>query len=340
MSGNGDSVRVAAVQAAPIFLDRDASLDKAIALIQEAASQGADLAAFGEGWLPGYPIHALAADGSELWWEMAASYLDQAIDIDSPVTDALCSVAREAGIDVAIGVAERDPITKGSIYSTQLFIGREGQIVGRHRKMKSTPRERAIWADGDTIDLNVHERGYACVSALCSCEHQMVLPTYALAEQGTQLHVAAWPGGAAGPPGAQWAHQDLLSRAFAVQTGAYVVSVGGLLSAADVPEKYRAFLTHPLTGDSTVIDPHGDVIAGAGSNEMIVMAECPMSAVRAAKVAFDCAGHAARRDQLKFWNQALGPPEHEGQDAGFAQELEADNDPGHEPEDPRFGDQG
>jgi nitrilase len=336
VSGNGDSVRVAAIQAAPIFLDRDASLDKAVALIRDAASQGADLAAFGEAWLSGYPIHALAADGSELWWELAAAYLDQAVEVDGPVTDALCSTAREAGIDVAIGVAERDPITKGSVYSTQLLIGSEGQIVGRHRKMKSTPLERAVWADGDTIGLTVHDRGYACVSALCSCEHQMVLPTYALAEQGTQLHVAAWPGSEDTPPGAQWAHQHLLSRAFAVQTGAYVVCAGGLLSASHVPEKYRPFLTHLLTGGSVVIDPRGEIIAGPSASETIVMAECPMAAVRAAKVAFDCAGHASRRDQLKFWNQALGAPDDEGQDAGFPQGSEADNDPGAEPPEQAF----
>ncbi len=347
MSGNGDSVRVAAIQAAPVFLDRDASLDKAIGLIREAAGQGADLAAFGEGWLPGYPIHALTADGSELWWELAAAYLDQAVEIDGPVTDALCSAAREAGIDVAIGVAERDPITKGSVYSTQLLIGSEGQIVGRHRKMKSTPRERAVWADGDTIGLNVHERGYACVSALSSCEHQMVLPTYALAEQGTQIHVAAWPGGDDAPPGKQWAHQHLLSRAFAAQTGAYVVCAGGLLTAAHIPEKYRAFLTHTLAGDSAIIDPRGEIIAGPGASEMIVMAECPMAAVRAAKVAFDCAGHASRSDQLKFWNQALGAPDDDGQDSGhdsgqdadYSQGFAPDNDPNAQPDDPGFGSQ-
>lgn len=339
MSGNGDSVRVAAIQAAPVFLDREASLDKAIALIRDAAGQGADLAAFGEGWLPGYPIHALVPDGSELWWELAAAYLDQAVELDGPVTNALCSAARDAGIDVAIGVAERDPITKGSVYSTQLLIGSEGEIVGRHRKMKSTPRERAVWADGDAIGLNVHERGYACISALSSCEHQMVLPTYALAEQGTQIHVAAWPGGAATPPGAQWAHQHLLSRAFAVQTGAYVVCAGGLLAAAHVPEKYRAFLTHPLTGDSAVIDPRGEIIAGPGASETIVMAGCPMAAVRAAKVAFDAAGHASRSDQLKFWNQALGAPDDDGQDTKYPQGFEPDNDPGAGPEEQDFGGQ-
>jgi nitrilase len=324
VSGNTDTVRVAAIQAAPYFLDRDASLDKAITLIQEAAAQGAQLAAFGEGWLPGYPIHALAAADSELWWELAAAYLEQAIEIDGPVVDALCSAAQEAGIDVAIGVAERDPITRGSIYSTQLYIAGDGQVMGRHRKMKPSPRERTVWADGDTVGLAVHDRGHAIVSALGSCEHQMILPSYALAEQGTQIHVAAWPGGERAPAGA-WAHQHLLSRAFAAQTGAYVVCVGGIIRPADVPERYRRFLAQPLTGDSVIIDPRGEIIAGPGADETIIIADCPLAAVRAAKVAFDCAGHSARSDQLKFWNQALGAPEEQGQDAGPEQGFAPDD---------------
>jgi len=100
------------------------------------------------------------------------------------------------------------------------------------------------------------------------------------------------------------------------------------LSAAHIPERYRPFLTHPLTGDSTVIDPRGDIIAGPGASETIVLADCPMASVRAAKVAFDCAGHASRSDQLKFWNQALGAPNDENQDAGHPTGFEPENDPG------------
>ena len=74
-------LRVAAVQASPIFLDRDASLEKAVNLIKQAADEGAVLAAFGEAWLPGYPIHAWASSASPLWWEFASAYLDQSIEI-------------------------------------------------------------------------------------------------------------------------------------------------------------------------------------------------------------------------------------------------------------------
>ena len=320
MNGNGDSVRVAAIQAAPCFLDREASLDKAIGLIQAAAAQGVQLAAFGEGWLPGYPFHALAAADGELWWELAAAYLEQAIETEGPAADALCGAARDAGIDVVIGVAERDPIPRGSLYSTQLFIGSDGQLLGRHRKMKPAPRERAVWADGDALGLAVHDRGYAIASALSSCEHQMILPSYALAEQGTQIHVAAWPGGEQAPAGA-WAHQHLLSRAFAAQTGAYVVCAAGVLTPAGVPEKYRPLLRQAVAGDSVIIDPRGEIIARAAAGETMIVADCPLAAVRAAKIAFDCSGHSGRTDQLRFWNEALGPPEQQDQNAGYGQDM-------------------
>jgi nitrilase len=332
--GQADNVRVAAIQAAPVFLDRDASLEKAVRLIKHAASEGAHLAAFGEAWLPGYPVHGWAARDTELWWELAAAYLDQSVDIPGPAVDALCSAAREGTIDVVIGVSERDPITRGSIYSTLLLIGSDGQVTGRHRKIKPALHERVVWADGDAIGLEVHDRGYASVSALNSTEHQMMLPAYALVEQGTQIHVAAWPGGeTAAPPApmAMWPRQHLLSRAFAAQAGAFVICAAGMVAQADLPERYRAYLTSDLTGDSAVIDPRGEIIAGPSADETVLLADCQMALVRAAKVAFDCAGHASRRDQLKFWNPAMGPHDddshHGSPGRGFDEDHSAGTDP-------------
>lgn len=311
MSDNDQPIRVAAIQAAPVFLDRDASVEKAVSLIREAAQNGAMLAAFGEAWLPGYPIHAAAATQDASWWELAAEYLNQAVDIPGSSTDALCQAALEADIDVVIGVAERDSITGGSVYSAQLLIGRDGRIVNRHRKLKPAFFERLVWADGDAVGMQVNERDYAIVSALTGTEHQMVLPTYALAEQGTQIHVASFPGSepatAPASPVALWSRQLLLSRAFAAQAAAYVVCVGAVLAPDGLPERFRAKGFAGLDGHSAIIDPRGEIIAGPVTGETILYADCDMAVVRAAKVAFDCAGHSGRTDQLRFWNQAHGP---------------------------------
>ena len=294
---------LAAVQAAPIPFDREASTDKACRLIEEAAAKGATLAAFGETWLPGYPFFAFAPAGP-LWWKAAAEYLANAVEIPSPATDRLCAAASRAGIDVVIGVVELDARTRGTVYCTLLFIGRDGVILGRHRKLKPTHAERAIWGEGDAVGLRTYERPYGRLSGLNCWEHNMVLPGYALMAQGTQIHVAAWPGrepGAAPPaPVSVWPRQLLLSRAFASQAAAYVVMVGGMRLPDDTPERYRELATFHHTGDSCIIDPRGEVIAGPAKGETIITARGSLEAVLAAKAGCDVAGHYSRPDILQL----------------------------------------
>jgi nitrilase len=117
---SGVPVRIAAIQAAPVFLNKQASTEKACALIAEAAAGGATLAAFGETWLPGYPRWVNAPIGGTEKQRLTGMYLEESIVIPGPETDALCAAAKEPGIDVVIGVAELDPISRGSTYCTLL----------------------------------------------------------------------------------------------------------------------------------------------------------------------------------------------------------------------------
>ena len=235
--------KLAAIQAAPVFFNPEASTEKACRLIAEAGKQGATIAAFGETWLPGYPFFVWSESKDHLLpWRAAADYLACAVDIPGPETDRLCAAAREAGLEVVIGVVERDASTRGTVYCTLLFIGREGKILGKHRKLKPTHRERTIWGEGDAAGLIVYERPYGRISGLNCWEHNMVLPGYVLMSQGTQIHVAAWPGvepAAPASPDPMWSRQLLLSRAFASQSAAYVILAGGMLGANDVPPEYR-----------------------------------------------------------------------------------------------------
>ena len=178
--------RMAAAQAASVLFDKGASTEKACRLIAEAAKGGADIVAFGETWLPGYPFW-VEGGVQDLTWEASADYLENAILIGGPETDALCAATREGGIDVVIGIAEKDPHSEGAAYCTALTIGREGEILGRHRKLKPTHAERLIWGDGDAAGLKAHRRDYGKISALNCWEHQMMLPGYALAAQGRVL---------------------------------------------------------------------------------------------------------------------------------------------------------
>ncbi len=289
--------RMAAAQAASILFDKDASMEKACRLIGKAGSGGADLVAFGETWLPGYPFW-VEGRVQDLTWEASAVYLENAIKIGGPETDALCDAARTAGVDVVIGVAEKDPVTEGAAYCTALTISREGAILGRHRKLKPTHAERIIWGDGDAVGLKAHQRDYAKISALNCWEHQMMLPGYALAAQGTQIHCALWPGWEKIPRQEEycWARQHLLSRAFASQAAAYVICVAGLRLEKHIPDRWKPLGVWEHTGQSAIIDPRGEIIAGPIDGEDILYADGSLDVVRAAKAACDIAGHYARPD--------------------------------------------
>jgi predicted amidohydrolase len=295
---------LAAIQASPVFFDREASTEKACQLIMEAAQKGATLAAFSETWLPGYPFFHRASP-SELWWKAVAEYVANAVEIPSPTTDSLCEAARRAGIDVVIGVVELDPRTRGTVYCTLLFISREGEILGRHRKLKPTDGERKIWGQGDALGLRTYERPYGRISGLNCWEHNMLLPGYALIAQGTQIHVATWPGREpSAPPESpipMWPRQTLLSRAFASQAACYVVLASGFCTPEHIPERYRKLFTVTQTGESCIIDPRGEIIAGPAEGETILTATGSLEAVYAAKAACDAAGHYARPDIFQLF---------------------------------------
>ena len=303
-------ITLAAIQAAPVYFDKKASLEKACGLIADAGQKGADIAAFGETWLPGYPFFIEAPLG-DLWWEAVALYLENAITLPGPEIDQLCKAAKQAGLDIVIGIAELDPATQGSVYASLVFISREGKVLGRHRKLKPTHHERSVWADGDAKGLKVYEREYGRLSGLNCWEHNIVLPGYSLMCQGTQIHVAAWPGREPeiAPKDPVWSRQILLSRAFASQAGAYVIAPAGLRLNEHVPERFKALSTFEHTGQSAIIDPRGEIIAGPIDGESILLAEADLAEVRKAKSACDPAGHYSRPDlfELKLQGERIYP---------------------------------
>lgn len=294
---------LAAVQAAPVYLDRDASIEKACRLIDDAAALGSDLAVFGETWVSGYASFA-AWPNHPAFGGLLRRFILNGVEVPSAATDALCRAARRAGTDVVIGVAERDATTQGTIYCTLLFIGREGKLLGKHRKLKPTMYERTVWGEGDGSSLVLYHRPYGRLGGLNCWEHQMVLPGYALISQGIQVHAGAWPGGA-------FTRQDVLSRAFAMQSGAYVVMSGGLIREQDLPQDLRELrvevdgksrnLILPCDGLSGIIGPNGEYVAGPVQNEEVVLtAKANLGTVMFQKMIADHAGHYTRPDVFEF----------------------------------------
>jgi predicted amidohydrolase len=299
---NYSQFKLAAIQAAPLYFDPAASAKKACRFIQKAGAEGAALVAFSECWLPGYPFF--------VWGEYAATdalapiYLANAVEIPSDTTDQLCEAAGQANIDVVIGVAERDTRSRGTVYCTLLFIGNDGEILGRHRKLKPTHRERTAWGEGDGSSLVIYERPYGRISGLNCWEHNMVLPGYVLMDQGTQIHIAAWPG-------MSDSRHLFLSQAFASQAAAYVIDVGALLAPEHLTDAVRKVIeknpgevaemvSEGYAGETCIIDPQGRVIAGPLESEQILIADCCEEQIFLAKSECDVAGHYSRPDVFQL----------------------------------------
>jgi predicted amidohydrolase len=301
---NSPGFTLAAIQAAPVYLAREASTEKACQLIKEAGQKGADLVAFSETWLPGYPFFYHYPIDSPIWSQSVAAYLANGVEIPSPSIDLLCKAAHKANTDVVIGIVELDTRTRGTVYCTLLFIGREGKILGRHRKLKPTLAERMLWGEGDGIGLKVYERHYGRISGLSCGEHSMLLPAYALMAQGTQIHVAAWPY-ARHISDSSPVNGLLMSRAFAAQGNCFVIAVGSLLRPDDVPEFHRDLfreIDYPSDeGGSCIIAPGGKVLKMASAtDEEIITASVTLETVLKLKGVIDVGAHYSRPDILQL----------------------------------------
>lgn len=297
-----DAVRLAAVQAAPILFDKQASLEHALAWIDKAAKEQPDVIAFGEAWLPGYPFF-IDSPLSDTWWDAASELLKNGVRLDGPEVKALCQAAKRAKAELVIGVNELDPQTEATLYCSMLTIGRNGELLNRHRKLKPTHHERSVWGDGDAKGLRPVPCEWGRLSALNCWEHNAVLPAYALMAQGVDVHIAAWPGREPDQAPSQpvWARQLLLSRAFASQAGAWVVCSAGLRLQAHVPERFQALYEFDHNGGSAIIDPRGEVVAGVLTDEEgILVADADLALARACKVASDPAGHYSRPDLFRL----------------------------------------
>lgn len=298
-SAANQPVTVAAVQATPVLLDREATIEKACALIAEAAQAGARLIVFPEAFVPGYPdwVWNIPAGEERQLAELYAALVASAVDIPSPSTDRLCQAAREAGVYVVMGLSERNLEASGaSLYNTLLYIGDDGVILGKHRKLVPTGGERLVWAQGDGSTLRVFETPLGRLGGLICWENYMPLARYALYAQGIQLYVAAtWD------RGGSWLST---LRHIGKEGGAVVVGCGTPLRKEDIPdrlgvkERYYASADEWINiGDSTIVGPRGEFLAGPlRKQEGILYAEVGPQSLAGAKWMLDVAGHYARPD--------------------------------------------
>jgi predicted amidohydrolase len=290
------TVRVAALQATPVLLDAEATLEKAVGLLGEAAGAGAGLAVLPETFFSLYPSNSWARTaasfgGSDELWERL---WESSVEVPGPVVDALATACREHGIHCAVGINEREPERPGSLYNTMLVIGPEGLLV-KHRKLMPTHHERLFHGIGAGDDLRVVDTPVGRVGGLICWENRMPLARYALERLGPQIWVAPTADDSDG-----W---QATIRHIAIESGAFVVSVPQYIPRSAFPEDFPLELPDQEVfgnGGAAVIEPTwGKVIAGPlYGEEGMVVADCDLRDCLHAKRWFDAAGHYSREDVL------------------------------------------
>jgi len=236
-----------------VFLDRGRTIDKAVRLIGEAASNGARLVAFGEAFLPGHPIwfHFLPATDPRSM-ELGTALVDNAVPIPGAETDALCEAARAGEAMVVIGVVERPDRNRSVIFDSQLVIGPDGRVQGVRRKLVPAVGERVVFTPGSGDSIVAFDSPWGPVSALAGGENANPLMTYTMRSLGARIHVAAWPPHFNKPRIMQEV-MTMTGRAIAYQNSAYVVAVAGATDAETIArvtqtEEHRA-LAEEMSGD-------------------------------------------------------------------------------------------
>lgn len=185
-------VKVATVHAAPVFLDRSATTEKAISLIREAARHGAQLVAFPETYIPAFPVWAALwapIDNHDLFVAM----VEQSVSLQGPEISSLRQEAKTLGICVSMGISESSNVSVGAIWNSNVLIGHDGSILNHHRKLVPTFYEKLVWSSGDGAGLKVSSTLAGRVGNLICGENTNPLARYALMAQSEQIHISSWP---------------------------------------------------------------------------------------------------------------------------------------------------
>jgi len=297
-------VKVAVIQMSPVFLDKTASWKKLKMLILEAIEEGASIITWGETIIPGYPIWMGLTDSAR--WNNPdqkraySTYVREAVALDDPIVEEMSNISSEHKVMLMGGILEKEG---SSVYATLLTIGFEGEILGRHRKIKPTFDERLLWADGDIEGLRTYETPEGRIGGLNCWENWIPLTRAALHQEGEMIHVAVWPG--------SYSLTKDISKFMALEGRSWILSACGVyrgeglahLSLDDFPMRDEILKVGGIhSGGSLIVNPNGEVIAGPlpDYEEGILYAEVDRRTVLEERQNFDYSGHYSRPDILKL----------------------------------------
>lgn len=294
-------INVALAQISPVWLDKKATLDKILSTLEDAKKQDAELVVFGEGLLPGYPFWLGLMDGAA--WnnkevkELHRHYVLNSVCIEDGELDAVCAFAKANSIAIYLGIIERPQDRGGhSVYASMVYVNQNGSIESVHRKLQPTYDERLTWSPGDGNGLVTHKLKDFTVSGLNCWENWMPLPRAAMYAQGTNLHVACWPG-------SDHNTKDI-TRFIAREGRTFVLSVSSTMFKEDFPAN-TPHLEMILDKSSTILANGGSCIAGPDGEwiiepqigkEEIITATLDFNRVLEERQNFDPAGHYSRPD--------------------------------------------
>jgi nitrilase len=300
-------VTVAIAQSAPVYLDKGASLSKALGIVQQAAKRDVQLIAFGETWLPGYPAWLDVCPGAALWENPSAKDVfarlrNNSLVIPGQEVNALAEAARDLKISIVIGVNERidSGPGNGTLYNSILTISQDGLLRNHHRKLVPTYTERLVWGNGDGAGLEAVSTSVGRVGGLICWEHWMPLTRMAMHNSGEQIHVALWPT-------VHELHQ-LASRHYAFEGRCFVLAVGLMMPIGDLPRE----LNHEVKlrpeerqwierGGSAIIGPDSQyLVEPVFDREELIVSTLDLEKIDRELMTFDVSGHYARPDLFRF----------------------------------------
>ena len=294
------AIKVALVQASPVWFDLDGTIEKIEHLLLSASREKAELVVFPEAFIPCYPrglgFGTVVGNRSEAGRALWEKYWKHALDLESPAALRIAAVIKAAHVYCAIGVTEREKST-GTLYCSLLIYAPDGTLLGKHRKLKPTGAERIIWGEGDGTTLKVYDTAIGRMGGLICWENYMPLARMALYQQKVELYLAPT---ADQRPGwlASMQHIALEGRCF-------VLACNQFVNKTDYPKDLQSELVGKeeilCKGGTVVISPLGEILAGpVYDQERILYAELDMDQIIRAKMDFDVIGHYHRPDVFEY----------------------------------------
>jgi nitrilase len=304
MNESFPTVRVAAIQAAPVLFDRDATIAKMTDLVADAAAQGAQVAVLPEAFIPAYPrgfsFGAVVGSRTDSGRDLFARYWSACVDVPSAATDAIAAIARRNSVYLVVGVVERDgEFGGGTLYCTLLYYGPDGAYLGKHRKLKPTGSERLIWGEGDGSTLTTFDTEWGRAGGLICWENYMPLARAAMYAKGVHIYFAptadcrdTWQ--------STLQHVAVEGRCFVIGCNQYVHRS---MVPTELPDAHEiaALPEEVCRGGSAIYGPLGDVLAGPlYGEEGTLVADLDMREIARSRYDFDPSGHYARPDIFRL----------------------------------------